>query len=133
MKNPVRARKLVTGESFPDKCCWNARSRKGIVVVKYMARTVLLGNDKIKKRAVGKLRTDCRSTRSFALKLVSEYYDFEMLKSAGRSIEGPPGCRASPVSCIRCPLFLFFSILSFLLIILRTQYHVCSLLALSKY
>ena len=31
-------------------------------------------------------------------------------KSAGPSLEGPPGCEAFPLSCIQCPLFLSFCI-----------------------
>ena len=53
-------------------------------------------------------------------------------KSTGPSVERPPGCEGSPVSLIRCPLFLF-SLLSILLIILSTQYEFYSLFALSKY
>ena len=34
-------------------------------------------------------------------------------KSAGPSLEGPPGCEEFPLSCILCPLFLSFCILAF--------------------
>ena len=53
-----------------------------------------------------------------------------MIESTRPSLEGVPACEGFPASLIRCPRFLFASVLSILLIILSDVYY---LLALSEY